>query len=157
MTASRVSEDEAAQLNDLTSQITSLASSSPAVKSPGALTLRINPNDEARTRPDHPYTRLDPSGTEYVVVNSLKSPDNMGEASQQPRLDYCDSPDPAASSIWSENEKGENPTPRYGDGGLLREVDDPGMIINEKKHQATEIIATTPVRRWWLRITWALT
>jgi chitin synthase len=31
------------------------------------------------------------------------------------------------------------------------------MIVREKKHHATEVIATTRARRWWLRITWALT
>ena len=31
------------------------------------------------------------------------------------------------------------------------------MIVHEKRHHATEVIATSPARRWWLRITWALT
>lgn len=160
MTASTIFNAEAAQLNNITSQATNLASSSPALGShPVTLDDEANTSFQpARSRPERPYTRPGPSGNEYVVINPLKSPEGMDEDSR-PRvnLDYRDSPDPAATSIWSENEKGEHSTPRYGDGGLLRELDDPGIIIHEKKHRATEIVATTSARRWWLRITWALT
>ena len=31
------------------------------------------------------------------------------------------------------------------------------MVVHEKKHVATEVIATTPARRWWIRITWLFT
>ena len=66
---------------------------------------------------------------------------------------YRDSPEPGASTVWSEykNEEG-HPT---SDLPLSKETD--GMIVKDRKHTSTEIIATTRARRAWIRITWALT
>jgi chitin synthase len=67
---------------------------------------------------------------------------------------YLDSPDLSGSAVWSAYDKPEPATPNY-DAKELPEGD--GMVVHEKRHQATEVIATTSARRWWIRITWALT
>jgi len=72
-------------------------------------------------------------------------------------LGYRDSPDLGASAVWSMYGKPEVLVDKYGNGGLTRDLEDGGMNVKGKKHQATEIIATTSARRWWLRITWGLT
>ena len=71
-------------------------------------------------------------------------------------------------SIYSPNTPGDGftGTPDYPinarkasfaeDTGLDGEGDGE-MIVHEKRHHATEVIATSPARRWWLRITWVLT
>ena len=73
-------------------------------------------------------------------------------------LAYRDSPDLGASAAWSPYSKPEVSTGTYSDGGFHKDFDEEGgMIVKEKKHQATEVIATTSSRRWWLRLTWGLT
>lgn len=67
---------------------------------------------------------------------------------------YRDSPDVNGSHVWSEYGKQEPSTP-YEDTPLDKEEGE--MIVKEKKHHATEVIATSRARRWWLRITWTLT
>jgi len=72
------------------------------------------------------------------------------------RYSYRDDPDPNASGVWSEFTKPDMSGQTYGDGGL-NDKEIPGMVVHEKKHVATEVIATSPARRWWIRITWLFT
>nr|XP_018266092.1 chitin synthase [Kwoniella dejecticola CBS 10117]OBR88250.1 chitin synthase [Kwoniella dejecticola CBS 10117] len=79
---------------------------------------------------------------------------------------YEDSPDPNASTVWSAYDKVD---PDHYDGVEFKsklydaeaETEGDGMIVREKKGtkkvHATEVIATTRARRWWIRITWSLT
>jgi chitin synthase len=69
-----------------------------------------------------------------------------------------DTPDYNASQVWSEYPTKE--TPIYDSTIPALEKDSKGkndMIVREKKHVATEVIATTSARRWWLRLVWLLT
>ncbi|WWC97629.1 hypothetical protein V866_004513 [Kwoniella sp. B9012] len=75
---------------------------------------------------------------------------------------YEDSPDPNASTVWSAYDKVDPDT--YATESKAKLYDDveaeaDGMIVKEKKKKvhATEVIATTRARRWWIRITWLLT
>ncbi|WVF66498.1 hypothetical protein IAT40_001238 [Kwoniella sp. CBS 6097] len=77
---------------------------------------------------------------------------------------YEDSPDPNASTVWSAYDKVDPDTystPFDSDIKDSKDVDPEasGMIVKEKKKKvhATEVIATTRARRWWIRITWMLT
>ena len=82
------------------------------------------------------------------------------ESSGKGYLGYRDnSPDlNNTGGVWSEY-KNDRPSAdeAFGDG-ILGDKEDVGeLIVHEKRHVATEIIATTRARRWWLRITWLLT
>jgi chitin synthase len=91
-------------------------------------------------------TRKTSQGAEAFYPNTGTQPDFVG---------YRDSPDINGSSIWSEYAKPEPATHVYESKEHPAE---PPMVVHEKKHQATtEVIATTRARRWWIRITWALT
>nr|XP_019048130.1 chitin synthase [Kwoniella bestiolae CBS 10118]OCF27060.1 chitin synthase [Kwoniella bestiolae CBS 10118] len=79
---------------------------------------------------------------------------------------YEDSPDPNASTVWSAYDKvdpdtyaTESKSKLYESNGTDADVEADGMIVKQKKKKvhATEVIATTRARRWWIRITWLLT
>ena len=59
------------------------------------------------------------------------------------------------SKVWSVTDKERN-VQGYANGGL-DDKEGGDMIVHEKKHTATEVIATTRARRWWLRLVWLLT
>ncbi|WWD22641.1 hypothetical protein CI109_107134 [Kwoniella shandongensis] len=115
-----------------------------------AVPLRPNPTDIDTT---HRYPIRAP------LHYDLPPPQRPGQ-----NVGYEDSPDPNASSVWSSYDK---PDP-YADGDLKDksllnnqvDLESDGMIVKEKtrkKIHATEVIATTRPRRWWIRITWLLT
>jgi chitin synthase len=68
---------------------------------------------------------------------------------------YYDSPDPGASAEWlNKNEPYSDAVP-----GTKEAITTPatGFVTKEKRHHATEVVATSSQRRWWIRITWLLT
>lgn len=84
-----MSSAEATRLHILTSLISSVPSASPNPNSPGPA-RKVYPNDDAivtllqsRARSELPYTRVSPSGTDYVVVNPLRTLGSLGEESRK--------------------------------------------------------------------------
>lgn len=94
MAASAFSSADAKKIQNLTDLITSLPrTSSPTPNSPGP-NRTVYPNDDSitallqtRSRFEHPYTRLCQNGTEYVVVNPLRS---LGSMNEEFRRQYQD-------------------------------------------------------------------
>ena len=80
---------DATRLHTLNSLITTLHPTNSDPDSPGP-SRKVYPNDasltavlHARSRLEHPCTRVSPSGTEYVVVNPLRVLDCMGEEARK--------------------------------------------------------------------------
>lgn len=73
---------------------------------------------------------------------------------------YTDTPSAGASEVWLAETKedyghipsGDDKSKAAGVG-----VEQRGFVATEKRHHATEVIATTSARRWWIRITWLFT
>ncbi|WVR03103.1 hypothetical protein IAU60_000093 [Kwoniella sp. DSM 27419] len=110
--------------------------------------------DSPQSQPRYPHTQSFHQDQSY--------PPAQHEHGQH--LGYDDSPDPNASTVWSAYDKVDPDsytTPFESDTKDIKSFgSDPeanGMIMKEKKVHATEVIATTRARRWWIRITWALT
>lgn len=74
---------------------------------------------------------------------------------------YADSPDPGASEVWLNKDTPYTSVPDEDgngkDGAASRSAKDPAFVTKEKRHHATEVVATSRARRWWIRITWTLT
>lgn len=75
---------------------------------------------------------------------------------------YGASPDPGASDLYvAKDEFSYDKLPEAEKTGqavsqaLAR--GDGGFVTKEKKHHVTEVIATSRVRRWWIRIVWLFT
>ncbi|WOO78655.1 Chitin synthase 6 [Vanrija pseudolonga] len=106
-----------------------------------------------------------------------ESQDNLLRTHSRGSYGYADSPDPGASDLWLASRSGHDHGGvgggagggGGGGGGGNRGVggydehdpsnnNGPGAFIQtEKRHHATEVIATTAQRRWWIRIVWLLT
>jgi chitin synthase len=89
MSSSTFTSADATRLHTLTSLITTLPSTSPKPSLPGPA-RKVHPNEDtltalfhARSRLEHPYTRVGASGTEYVVVNPLRVLGCMAEESRK--------------------------------------------------------------------------
>lgn len=94
--AGTMSSTDAARLHDLTSLITTVgsanapASSSSHAAAAAGPSRKLYPSDDSivnalhlRSRIEHPYTRVSPSGREYVAVNPLRMLGCMGEESRK--------------------------------------------------------------------------
>jgi len=129
----------------------------------GEETLTDEDNGYASGARDRGYARMDPSSDGHL--RPTESMDNLLRANSRDTGyreggyggDYgYDSPDPNASEVWlSKNEP-------YTDSAepATKEVATPptnGLVTKEKRHHATEVVATSAQRRWWIRITWLLT
>ncbi|ORX35119.1 glycosyltransferase family 2 protein [Kockovaella imperatae] len=89
-----------------------------------------------------------------TTSGDVYSPNTPGEVEYK---DYQATPDfPTNQHLYSDT-KTSMVSPIYKEDDPLHSRDAGDMIVHEKKHQATEVIATTTARRWWLRITWMLT
>ena len=97
-----------------------------------------------------------------LTEGTILSPNTPGDMDYK---DFQETPDyPTNLRLYSDTKESIT-TPTYKEEDPLRGrplsfndgEGDGEMIVHEKKHHSTEVIATTPARRWWLRITWALT
>lgn len=84
-----LTSSEASRIHNLTSLISTVPSASPNPNSPGP-SRKIYPNDDsivavlqARSRSELPYSRVSPSGLDYVVVNPLRVLGCLGEESRK--------------------------------------------------------------------------
>jgi chitin synthase len=104
--------------------------------------------------------KADGTGDEVYTPNTIN--ERSGGAGY---LGYRDDRDHDlnGSGVWSDEvgvtDYTKEPIRPYSDTLLPDQKEGrDAFVVNEKKgHISTEVIATTPARRWWLRITWFLT